>query len=253
MATTADIAFTLTILFADIINGIIKQLIILFGLLGRNKLGEAIATVVVFILMLIIVIVVMISYILKTYIEIRKEEKPTSVFCISGILQLIGVLLYFIGSNINYIIITYGDTLGCTNHCSDNVRYASIFLLGMAVLFYNTISTDLNNGRKNFNNQSGDIFKKIPQTLLIPVIKVAVVYKTVASGLDATCSEATVTISSIFLCICTLVGAVVLIPIHTFNTVLDDEDDHDTSLDDMIDCSGDCLRFILQIALYSVE
>ena len=242
MVNTADVVILIIVLIVDIVNGIIREGIVLgFNTTTRNKLGEAIATIVTSSFMLLVIIVAIIIYLI-----IAIMVKKSLVFCTFGVLQFFGVLLYFVGSNIDYIVITYGDVLGCTNACSDYVQYTATFLLGTAVLLYSTISSEFNDNDNDDNDDDG-----IPLSgfygPLITVVKLALVYKAVANGIDATgvCSETTVIVTSLFLGLCTLVGTV-LIAIYTFK--LNHEPGSDKS-DDIVFIMT-CLPFNIIIAVF---
>ena len=99
---------------------------------------------------------------------------------------------------------TYGAELGCMNNCIDVAQDVSYLFSGVAIMLYSIIPAEL-------NNKSNDITGRFFYPLVV-VVKVAALYKTVATGVDATgvCSTATVTITSLFLCVCIIGGGMLV-------------------------------------------
>ena len=205
-------------LIADIFNGIIRELIVIFGTLRINILDENILAIAFFstitlnesiaALFFTSVLVIILTLVIGIYLLISciaKKKCRTS-----RIIEFVGVLLYFIGSNINYIIIKYGHALDCLDDCNVIVRYFSTFLLGVAVLLYSIIPTELSSTDGDGDNGSGidQFFNPIAT-----IVKVAALYKAVASGIDDTgvCSTTNVAFTSLFLCICIIGGGMLFV------------------------------------------
>ena len=226
MARIADHIILRIVFIVDLVQGILREVIVLFGSLddSLNRQTELIFAVCFPMFIFFFLITVLSVYICFFYCS----EQKSIPHLISGFLQFCGVLLYFIGSNIVYIYVTYGNTLECTKDCQDNAQYVSLIILTMAILFYSVIPAEL----QAIKVKKRSLF--IPN-MIVTAIKVAVLYKTGTVAIEV-CSTATVAIASVLLCICTLVGGLLLIT-HLY-IKLYVRDDKDAKL-----VSADCCAF----------
>ena len=91
MTITNDEVILVIVLIADIVNGMIREIIVLLGTTTRNKRGEAIATILISSVIVPITISIILVYL--TVITCIMSVKSNSLFChISGFLQLLGVM-----------------------------------------------------------------------------------------------------------------------------------------------------------------
>lgn len=52
------------------------------------------------------------------------------------VIEVVGALLYFFGDNILYIVLKYGEALGCDQQCVESYRAAAIITLGLALMVF---------------------------------------------------------------------------------------------------------------------
>ena len=125
------------VLFADILFTLSREIIILATLDEENQRSAGIATVVMFVFSPALFLGVFSAHymfcIIKCSIKSHGSKKIKIIFVL---VQIVATLLYFYGDNINFIVRTYGDELGCGDQCVENNRIAAVVTSGLALLMF---------------------------------------------------------------------------------------------------------------------
>lgn len=118
------------IFMADMVNTLAREVIHLLGADGSKP--AALATLITFALSIPILLVSTLCYNVKAKTVYDKG-------CCNIFSMVTGLLFYYYGDNISYILDQYGEELGCGDLCQENSRVVALFSLGLALICYHIL------------------------------------------------------------------------------------------------------------------
>lgn len=185
----------------DMVNTIIREIV---SLACDNKLA-AVITLVVFVFLYIIVFISAVAII--TY---GCHADYSASARAQLILYTVGMVFYYYGDNIGYIILQYKDTLPCGDQCLNNVQISAVTFLAIAICCYQFFSSAVTKCMQLFESEDDEESTHAKHVMdivvVIPRIDVFFTTITLALGADNYCNKANFIFSTIFFIICGVIG-----------------------------------------------
>ena len=129
------------------------------------------------------------------------------------LLQLTIVEFYFFGNSIYYLVKQYGDTLGCSNYCQENLEAAGKAFLGIAVLIIFTVPLLIGDEIRRYTIKIYSRWCHYTLSMVTVLIKTDMIYSLVIGLVQPgpICSTTNITFISCFIGIATVTGCVSII------------------------------------------
>lgn len=199
------------ILMADLLNSIIREIIIITVDNGGNKKSAAIAAVIAYIFVLLAVFgsAVVISFIYHC----SKRDEHLRIRITSLLIQCSGALLYYFGDNINELLQPYAMEFGCGETCLLNSSIAGMIASGSVLVFYQEIPACMRKVKKLLKYKEKTTLWFATSEMITVFIKLDALYNTVvreAAQIDEFCDPKGIAINVAFIVIFVLVATALM-------------------------------------------
>lgn len=191
---------------ADIIDAITREVIILLEI-GNRAAGLASAVSFAVFSALCIGTGLVIECIQVYKHRPYTWKKPQIVHTV---VQAIGAFLYYYGENINELLETYGEALGCSEQCLLNNRIAATITLGGAFISLQFLPQVLSIAIPEEDH--GKTIQYRALNMIVTIIKIDLLYTAIAimTQTDVFCGHIDQSLSISFTVICVLLGLLLL-------------------------------------------
>ena len=189
-------------------------------MVSSDKFSAAIGTVVMFGIAGLLAIV-------ASPFTLAFTPEKNYVSYVIWIIQIAATLAYFYGDNMSYILVNYGDELGCHEGCVENNRIASVVLLGTAMLVLNIFPLLLGGYDKlNDKERNGKWYYTLD--IIAVLLRIDIIFTTIAIMAQTSnyCSRTDESLGWSMFSICSVVGiaAIILTAYYTFQRLIDQKE-----------------------------
>ena len=202
----------LVVLFLDIANTLIREFIFL---VSSDRSAAGIGNVVMFVILGACAVV-------ASPFTLAFTDDRNAITVVVWLVQLAASVAYFYGDNISYIVVNYGDVLGCDEQCAENNRIAAVVMLGIAMLVLNVFPILFGGLEKLLITDKDGSWYYTVDTIAV-LLRIDIIFTTIAvmAQTNEFCSLTDRSLGWSMFCICSVFGiaAIIMTCIYAFKRI----------------------------------
>lgn len=188
-------------MFADNLNSILRGIIALSAV-GNENSERIIAIASVCVLFFALLCLYGLVVLLKCCCRCSRDTTVNDIV----ILQLVGLLLYMYGNNVNFIVERFAEDLRCNEECVRINNAAGIVCLGIALIILVLPQMCSNNAPTEKADQTPHALYDFVLNMIAIFVVLGALYTTITNVILEVCDTFNMIFTSVFLLLCSLSG-----------------------------------------------